>query len=309
MSNKFTDPYKRSGTWYKGNTHIHSTISDGGLSVDELVELYAGRGYRFLCLTDHRTTVSDAASIQKDILLIGGIEVDGLVKVEDGPGGSREIGAHLVGLYEHMDGPVKEGCAEGYEALKRCGAYRIAAHPSWSRDTVSRLAGLDGLDAIEIYKHLAHDIGYRGYALEYWDALLAAGKRLWGIASDDAHINASYPYYDGGWVVVKCPELTAGAVLRALREGAFYSSQGPELHEIELTGELLHIECSPIRKVVLFSDGRLAKMILSPGGKAVSSWDIPLGDIGGNTKRYIRAELKDECGRVAWTNPFYVAGP
>jgi len=45
--------YDTSGKWYKGNTHIHSTASDGGKTVAEITELYAGADYDFLCRTDH----------------------------------------------------------------------------------------------------------------------------------------------------------------------------------------------------------------------------------------------------------------
>lgn len=45
--------YNLSGQWYKGNTHIHSTASDGGLDFDQLADLYASAGYHFLFRTDH----------------------------------------------------------------------------------------------------------------------------------------------------------------------------------------------------------------------------------------------------------------
>ncbi|MBL7077809.1 MAG: hypothetical protein ISS31_10085, partial [Kiritimatiellae bacterium] len=45
--------YDTSGRWFKGNTHIHSTASDGGKTFAELAGMYAGAGYDFLFRTDH----------------------------------------------------------------------------------------------------------------------------------------------------------------------------------------------------------------------------------------------------------------
>ena len=45
--------YDTSKKWFKGNTHLHSTASDGGLGFSEIAELYAGAGYDFLFATDH----------------------------------------------------------------------------------------------------------------------------------------------------------------------------------------------------------------------------------------------------------------
>ena len=44
--------YRTPKHWFKGNTHIHTTRSDGGKS-PEVAELYAGAGYDFLFRTDH----------------------------------------------------------------------------------------------------------------------------------------------------------------------------------------------------------------------------------------------------------------
>jgi len=53
--------YSTAGRWFKGNTHIHSTPSDGGKTFAELAELYASTGYDFLFRTDH-WVASDAAA-------------------------------------------------------------------------------------------------------------------------------------------------------------------------------------------------------------------------------------------------------
>ena len=40
--------------FYRGNTHCHTTRSDGRRSPEEVIALYREAGYDFLTLTDHR---------------------------------------------------------------------------------------------------------------------------------------------------------------------------------------------------------------------------------------------------------------
>ena len=40
-------------TWYKGNTHTHSSNSDGSSSPSAVIQWYVGNGYNFLAVTDH----------------------------------------------------------------------------------------------------------------------------------------------------------------------------------------------------------------------------------------------------------------
>lgn len=35
------------GSWYKGNTHTHTTASDGTIKQEEVVRIYRERGYDF----------------------------------------------------------------------------------------------------------------------------------------------------------------------------------------------------------------------------------------------------------------------
>lgn len=39
--------------WYKGNTHAHTTNSDGDSTPDEVTRWYREQGYNFLVLSDH----------------------------------------------------------------------------------------------------------------------------------------------------------------------------------------------------------------------------------------------------------------
>ena len=76
----------------------------------------------------------------------------------------------------------------------------------------------------------------------YWDELLAQGKRIWGVATDDGH--AVYQHCKG-WVMVNS-ENNVSAILDALKEGKFYSSCGPEIYDFYVDGDKVILECSPV---------------------------------------------------------------
>jgi hypothetical protein len=65
-------------------------------------------------------------------------------------------------------------------------------------------------------------------------ALLLAEDRHAGAYAADAHLRAGAPDAFGGWLEVRSEALEAGAFLAALKAGHYYSSQGPEIHAVEV---------------------------------------------------------------------------
>ena len=39
------------GNWHRGSLHLHTTASDGHLTVEEVAGTYYAEGYDFICLT------------------------------------------------------------------------------------------------------------------------------------------------------------------------------------------------------------------------------------------------------------------
>ena len=71
--------------WYKGNTHVHTTLCGHADSTPEFVaQWYHDRGYNFLVLSEHNkfidpTTVKLKGEVRDDFLLLPGEEVTGPV--------------------------------------------------------------------------------------------------------------------------------------------------------------------------------------------------------------------------------------
>ena len=62
------------GMYYKGNLHSHSTISDGKMSIDEMVKSYQEKGYNFLMISDHNINTSFREFDNESFITIDGFE-------------------------------------------------------------------------------------------------------------------------------------------------------------------------------------------------------------------------------------------
>ncbi len=62
-------------TWYKGNWHTHTTVSDGRKTPEEALALYRENGYDFIALTDHYKWRPESLE-ENGILCLSGCEYD-----------------------------------------------------------------------------------------------------------------------------------------------------------------------------------------------------------------------------------------
>ena len=148
-----------------------------------------------------------------------------------------------------------------------------------------------------------------GTATEMWDMLLGEGKRLWGVASDDAHLNPRKRVYsDAGraWVEVWSPELSENAILNSLKTGAFYSTQGPLFHHIRIEDGKLHLKCSPVSEIRFCSSSFGTTVLNAPEGKTLDHAELDLNAYSYAIHKFLRVELKDPKGLMAWSNPLIV---
>ena len=167
----------------------------------------------------------------------------------------------------------------------------------------------NGYVGIEIYGYSPDINRGRGYSVQLWDMLLESGRRVWGFAVDDCHYGQERPNCCGGWIVAAANALTQVAVLEAIRRSAFYSSQGPSFYDIITAGEGLHVRCSPVKVIRFISQ--------TPGAgwsfhartgehlrEMFVRWDGQRPRLGPN---YVRVEIVDDAGRIAWSNPIYLS--
>ena len=296
MSN--VNPFKQPGQWYRGNTHSHSTESDGRLPMADRFAAYREAGYNFLVLTDHRKVNDVSAHSRDGFLAISGSEVH-----PNNPYGGDTYHIVAINLHERVN------CAELHpnaviEDIKRQGGEAVLCHPYWCGHTLLDYLPLNGYFAVEVYNDTCMGIG-KGFSEQAWDDLLdKAGRPVFGIASDDAHGTEHDCFH--GWVMVKAPELTTDAIMTAFRTGAFYSTLGPEIIDLEVVGEgeekqSVSVKCSPAQSIVFKAQRSRGKRIVAPEGEALTeaTYELPSGI------KYVRVEITDETGKKAWSNPFF----
>ena len=286
------NPFQQPGQWYRGNTHSHSTESDGQLSIGDRFAAYRDAGYDFLVLTDHRKVNDVQAYSTSDFLAISGSEVH-----PANPYGGDTYHFVAINIHERIN------CAKMHpnavlDNIKDQGGEAVLCHPYWSGHTILDYLPLRSYFAIEVYNDSCVPIG-KEFSEQAWDDLLDRGGPVLGIASDDSHGTVDDCFH--GWIMVKAAELTLDGIMNALRTGAFYSTLGPEIKDMTLDGNELTVKCSEAQSIVFKAQRSRGKRVSPPDGEFLTeaTYSIP------ESVKYVRVEITDETGKKAWSNPFF----
>lgn len=291
--------YDTSGSWYRGNAHVHTTFSDGGRTPEELAQMYARAEYDFLFRTDHWVASNVPEETGLDPLLwLDGIELDG----------SDQTGAyyHVVCLGRFTGLSHELGLVGAMKAAREQGGLLILAHPNWSGNSLDDALRHE-FDAVEIYNHVCHWLNGKGEGLYHWDMMLEHRPNTLGLAADDAHVLPEHPGWNGGWIVVNAPRCTREMMIDAIKAGNFYSSCGPKFHSIDLAGPAesggvsIHVRTSPVSHIRLVGQRWHGKRVGSFEGGLFTevTFEIP------RDWSTVRLEIEDPSGRRAWTNPLF----
>lgn len=297
-------PFDRGQRFYRGNLHGHSTHSDGEFSALAVAEIYRDHGYDFTCLSDHlwkderfcASTVLDTAGLDsEEFITIPSAEIHCFGKQYDNDGLW-----HFVANGLPLDFAMASDEETAPQLIQRAidaGAFVSLAHPEWHCMTNDEAMAVSHAHAVEIYNHSCVIEANRGSGIAIADYLLNEGKRIRFIASDDSHFRVHDA--GGGWVMVAADQLEAGAIVDALKAGNHYSSTGAEFRFVELDGQHLVVECSPVEHVSVSGSGHLSR---SQHGTNITRAVI---DLSGFKSDFFRVTITDKAGRQAWTNPYF----
>ena len=301
----FTKP----GQFWRGNLHTHSTQSDGVLEPQEVCRRYKAEGYDFIALTDHfvgryNYPVTDTAPYRDErfTTLLG-------AEIHSGAMENGELWHILaVGLPtdfkpsntpDFVPRPDQESGPELARRVRDCGAFVAVAHPQWSGMTLADARSIEAAHAIETYNHGCAMGCDRPDGFHTLDLLLSEGRRLNLCATDDAHF--SEPDHFGGWVMVKAEVNQPNALLTALKKGDYYSSQGPNMHGIEVVGNEIRVVSSAVSSVIIQGRGSAA---VARHGRSMTDTSISLQRFAASD--WIRVTLMDAAGKKAWSNPIWL---
>ncbi len=299
--------FEPKGKLLKGGLHCHTTRSDGKCAPEEVVRQYAGYGYDFLSITDHRIYNYVNYAPETGLLIVPGMEMDRQLTARDGHcihtvvvGPEREQGNGYAQDQRFDRGVISDQIEyqpliDSYLANNNLVIY---CHPDWSRTPARAFEKLYGYFAMEIWNS--------GCALEndmdtdngnVWDELLMQGKRVGAVATDDGH---KADQNGLGWVRVNA-EKNVESILDALKNQRFYASCGPEIYDFCIEDGVAKVDCSPCR-FVNFIYGRMPSRQRREENGLITHAEFPVPA----DYRYLRVVVMDDQGRKAWTNPMYI---
>jgi hypothetical protein len=211
-----------------------------------------------------------------------------------------------------MSGAARDTLQENVNAVREAGGVPTVNHPNfrWQLRPEDLLA-LRGCALFEVHNAgpETNGLGRPGHPSheELWDLLLSAGKRIFGVAVDDAHHFRSWgrPYSNPGraWVMVESDGLDETAILDAIDSGRFYASTGVSIHSIAASRDELALDIEPhwdlaYRTTFIGAGGRVLDVIdgVEPRFRLA---DAPSG--------HVRARVEDSDGLLAWVQPVFRA--
>lgn len=298
------------GRWYKGNTHTHTDRSDGDSPPRYVANWYKNHGYAFLVLSDHNV-FTDPATLEgvsdSTFLLIPGEEVTSSFE-----GASVHVNAldipHIVEARRAQT--LVATIQANVDAVREVGGVPHINHPNfqWSFGA-EELRQVERDRLLEIWNGhpTVHNLGGGGTPglEEVWDVLLKGGKRVYGIAVDDAH-HFQGEFAPGranpgrGWVEVRAPSLDARALVQALEAGHFYASTGVELDDVRVSGDRLEVY---VREQ---GDFRYTTSFIGAEGRILGrTHEDPAVYTLAAAEPYVRAKVVRSDGAAAWVQPTF----
>jgi hypothetical protein len=303
-------PFSTPGRFWRGNLHTHSKLSDGALKPEDVIEAYKRAGYDFVQLSDHflgrfNWPIADTRKLRSNnFTTLIGAEVHAMTT-------SAGEYWHILATGLPLDFPHAAPDETGPTLAARAreaGAFVIMAHPSWSQLTIEDGRSLAAAHAVEVYNHTCAVLTDRGDGFYLLDQLCNEDRRLLAVAGDDAHFHSGDLDAFGAYVMVKSASLDPEALLSALKAGEFYSSQGPRIHNVEITPKNVRVECTPVNTIALVTG---ASSAVSRVGRGLTDATIDFdeakkwawGDLP--PVKWLRVAVVDGPRR-AWTNPIWV---
>lgn len=319
----------KDGNFFKGNLHSHTTNSDGHLTPDEAVDLFKAHGYSFLCFSEHDKFTDYTQKYNgKDFIILPGLEASAALLEKEGGRECRKV-HHIHGIlgtekmqkeadlppFEHMEyvqPPVFYGDWDGAKTaqdlcdkMRAHGCITTYNHPIWSRVREEEFIHTRGITALEIFNYNTVNESGTGFDTTYWDVMLRAGIRIWGVATDDNHNGGIFDDACGGYIVVQAPELEHDAIIQAIIDGRFYSSAGPSIYEWGIEDGRAYVSCSDVYRINFIVGNRVNDGRTFMGKQFEDVLRGASYELKGQ-ETYIRVECIDRYGRCAWSNPIFL---
>ena len=179
-------------------------------------------------------------------------------------------------------------------------------HPWWSMENESDILKYEGFFSMEMCNCSSYLLSGRlEYNAALYDKMLSCGKRILCHSADDNHNVASSDSLEfdsfGGFTVIMPESFTYDSVINAMEKGEMYSSMGPVFKEISMTGNKIHIECSEVEQILIFTGGKAPTRSYANVDGTITSADFEIDD----RAKFVRVSVVDKYGKHADTRGFF----
>ena len=100
--------------------------------------------------------------------------------------------------------------------------------------------------------------------------------------------------------MVKSNKNSPDSILKSLKEGAFYSSQGPDLVDIEIETGSVEVHSTPVSTVIIQGQG---SAYVAQHGYELVFTELSLERL--KKSPWLRVTVIDHKGNRAWSNPIW----
>ncbi len=300
---------------FQGDTHMHTTGSDGVLATAELVDLCRRQRLDFAIITDHNNySGNDHLPAPSDMTVIPGAEWT-----------HYNGHAGFLGVRRPYRSPfcvnTREQARAQIEEARRAGAMIVVNHPfcqpecgwKWGFD-------LAPYDAVEIWNGALMLDNENTRCLAWWHAQLCAGRRIAITGGSDFHRPGPLSLPGVPCTCVYAMSRSPEDLLGALRAGRGYVKMSPDAPDVDVrAGEAILGGCAPgnahvmarferLRggdRVVAITDRGEEAHTCPPGGCAMTL------ELRGGAAKFMRFEIIRTLAnglppvRVLVSNPIY----
>ena len=292
--------------FYKVNLNCHTNISDGQFTPEEIKEFYKSQGYSAVAFSDSGDMVSHTDLTDGEFVALNALEFT--VTDENG----KETSLNAIALTPDAKAPSFSNEPMSDEEIRKTikdfqdsGFFVTCNHPRKTLTNCAKGTAFEGVDAIEIINYSSLLTGIYEHNEAYYEDLLKSGTLPRCIAADGNKNNLPFGYRGcdccGAYVMIQAEELTYEAIASALKNGKFYSTEGPEFYDMWYRSEVLYLRCSPCDKIIFESGTRREVFYAENGnlldGRGICFWVMP-------EHQYARVTLVDKYGKKAFTNAF-----
>ncbi len=217
-----------SGKWYWGDTHLHTTGSDGALRLYELIAKAKKNSLDWIIVTDHNFNSIEKSYSSEGLTVIQGQEIT----VE---AGHVNIWGAKVPAEPPYDIPDEKAYADIMEKCRNAGATVCLNHPFCSQ--CGFRIPIDNLpaDCVEVWNTIQHSDNVRN--LNWWVNQLKQGRHIAAVGGSDFHRDQvkRVDMMAMPTTVTHAESNTPEAILKALREGRSVITCKPETSMIYLS--------------------------------------------------------------------------